>query len=78
MPRPTESPDWVIARRHQIGDQIRAARQRAHMSQEAVAHAVPMERPNYVRIELGQASATLDTLLLIANAIGVPLAQLVK
>lgn len=48
------------------------------MSQEAVAHAVPMERPNYVRIELGQASATLDTLLLIANAIGVPLAQLVK
>ncbi|QGV80113.1 hypothetical protein EIZ62_19115 [Streptomyces ficellus] len=37
-----------------------------------------MERPNYVRIEQGQSSATLDTLILIADAIGRSLAQLVR
>jgi transcriptional regulator with XRE-family HTH domain len=37
-----------------------------------------MERPNYNRIEQGHAAATLDTLLLIADAIGVPLAELVR
>lgn len=37
-----------------------------------------MERPNYVRIEQGQSSPLLDTLLLIADAIGVPLAHLVR
>ena len=39
---------------------------------------VPMERPNYVRIEQGQAAATIDTLILIADAIGAPLADLVR
>lgn len=78
MPRSTESPDWVLARRRHIGDQIRAARLHANLTQEGVANAIQMGRPNYVRIEQGQASPTLDTLILIADAIGVPLADLVR
>lgn len=77
MPRSTSPPEWVLARRRQIGDQIRAARLQANLTQEAVANAIPMDRASYVRIELGQAAALLDTLLLIADAIGVPLSELV-
>ncbi|MCX5229649.1 helix-turn-helix domain-containing protein [Streptomyces sp. NBC_00233] len=78
VPRSTPPPDWVLARRRQIGDQIRAARLHANLTQEAVAHAVPMDRATYVRIEQGQSAATLDTLLLVAGVIRVPLAQLVR
>lgn len=78
MPRSTASPAWVLARRRQIGDQIRAARIHANLTQEAVAHMIPLERPNYVRIEQGQAAPTIDTLILIADAIGVPLSHLVR
>lgn len=78
MPRSSETPDWVRTRRMQIGDQIRAARLYANLTQESVAHAIPMDRASYVRIEQGQSSATLDTLILIADAIGVPLAELVR
>ncbi|MFG2900995.1 helix-turn-helix domain-containing protein [Streptomyces zaomyceticus] len=78
MPRSIPPPDWVISRRRQIGDQIRAARLHANLTQEAVANAIPMERPNYNRIEQGHASPTLDTLLLIADVIGVSVADLVR
>ncbi|KKZ72270.1 helix-turn-helix domain-containing protein [Streptomyces showdoensis] len=78
MPRSTGSPPWVVDNRRRVGEQIRAARLRAQLTQEAVANRCEMERPNYVRIERGQASATLDTLFLIANALGVPLADLVR
>ncbi|MFC8272375.1 helix-turn-helix domain-containing protein [Streptomyces sp. NPDC057271] len=37
-----------------------------------------MDRAGYNRIEQGHAAATLDTLLRIADAIGVPLAHLVR
>ncbi|MGW1119243.1 helix-turn-helix domain-containing protein [Streptomyces tanashiensis] len=77
MPR-SNPPDWVLARRRQIGDQIRAARLHANLTQEAVANAIPMERPNYNRIEQGHSAATLDTLLLIADVLGVPLSELVQ
>ena len=78
MPRSTESPDWVAARRRTIGAQIRAARLHANLSQEQVAHAIPMDRATYVRIEQGQSSPLLDTLLLIAGALDVPLTELVR
>jgi transcriptional regulator with XRE-family HTH domain len=51
----------------------------AEMTQQAVAErAGGMDRATYVRIEQGQASPLLDTLILIADAIGVPLADLVR
>lgn len=77
MPRSSASPDWVLARRRAVGERIRDARVHASLTQEAVALAIPMDRASYVRIELGQASPVLDTLIAIADAIGVPLKELV-
>lgn len=37
-----------------------------------------MDRSTYIRIEQGQSAATLDTLFLVADVIGVPLAHLVR
>lgn len=37
-----------------------------------------MDRATYVRIERGQSSPLLDTLILISETIGVPLADLVR
>ncbi|WP_432113998.1 helix-turn-helix domain-containing protein [Streptomyces sp. S1] len=77
MPR-SAPPDWVLDRRWQIGAQIREARIQAGLTQDAVAHAIPMDRASYIRIEQGLVFPKLDTLLLIANVIGVPLAELVR
>lgn len=75
---PNDQPEWVRARRREIGDHIRAARQDAQLTQERVALQAGIERHNLNRIEQGHAAARLDTLLRIADAIGVPLADLVR
>jgi transcriptional regulator with XRE-family HTH domain len=77
MPR-TDPPEWVLTRRRVIGEAIREARQAAGLTQEGVALRIGMERPNYNRIEMGHSAARIDSLLLIADAIGVPLADLVR
>jgi transcriptional regulator with XRE-family HTH domain len=56
---------------------MRAARIRANLTQEGVALAAEIDRPSVVRIEQGQQSPTLDTLIRLADAIGVPLRELV-
>lgn len=79
MSRANHVPEYVIERRLRIAHQIRAARLGRRLSQQAVAErAGGMDRASYVRIERGQASPLLDTLILIADAIGVPLADLVR
>lgn len=60
-----------------MGETIRAARLHASLTQEAVALAAEIDRPSVVRIEAGQQSPTLDTLIRLARAIGVPLRDLV-
>lgn len=77
MPSASPPPDWVLVERQAVGDHIRAARLRAGLTQEAVALAAETDRPSVVRIELGQQSPTLDTLIRLAAAIGVPLRDLV-
>jgi transcriptional regulator with XRE-family HTH domain len=61
-----------------VGERIRAARIRADLTQERVALAAEIDRPSVVRIEQGQQSPTLDTLIRLAAVIGVPLSELVK
>lgn len=78
MPRAIPPPDWVIARRQAIGDHIRAAREAAHLTQQQVAERMEMDRGTYNRIEQGHASPMLDSMIRIADAIGVPLADLVR
>ncbi|MEU3654470.1 helix-turn-helix transcriptional regulator [Streptomyces sp. NPDC032161] len=71
-------PERVIARRRAIGDQIRAARLHANLTQEQVALRVGMSLAPYNRIEQGHSAARIDTLIRIADAIGVPLENLVR
>jgi transcriptional regulator with XRE-family HTH domain len=71
-------PERVLARRRQIGDQIREARLAAGWTQERLAERADLDRVSVVRIETGVASARLDHLLLIADALGQQLAFLVR
>lgn len=71
-------PDWVPARRRVIGDRIRAARVAARLTQEEVAGRCGLDRKTVNRLEQGRTSPLLDHLLLIADAIGVDLADLVR
>lgn len=71
-------PDWVLDRRRVIGDQIRAARLEANLTQQKVAELAGMERQAINRIEQGHQAALIDNLIRIADAIGVPLADLVR
>lgn len=73
MPR-----DRVIARRQAIGDQIRAARLHANLTQEQVALRAGIRIATYGDVEQGHSSPRLDTLIRIADAIGVPLSDLMR
>jgi DNA-binding XRE family transcriptional regulator len=71
-------PEQVLARRRVIGVQIRQARELADLTQERLAERADLDRVTIVRIETGVASPKLDHLLMIANALGVPLSHLVR
>lgn len=71
-------PDWVLARRRAIGDNIREARIRAGLTQEQLAELAGMDRQSINRIEQGHQAALIDNLIRIADALGVPLADLVR
>ncbi|MGW1463822.1 helix-turn-helix domain-containing protein [Streptomyces sp. NPDC002308] len=70
--------DRVLARRRAVGDRIRAARLHASLTQEAVSLRAGIGLDSYNRIERGHASPRLDSLIRIADAIGVPLSDLVR
>ncbi|MFI2078447.1 helix-turn-helix domain-containing protein [Streptomyces triculaminicus] len=70
-------PDWVITRRRAVGNRIRAVRLDQNMTQERLAELAGLDRQAVNRIEAGSASPRLDSLLRIAYALDVPLAQLV-
>lgn len=78
MPRSVPPPDWVLTRRRAIGDNIRTARLAAGLTQEQVALRIGMDRATYNRIEMGHSAALIDSLILIADALRVPLADLVR
>ncbi|MFF3928544.1 helix-turn-helix domain-containing protein [Streptomyces hirsutus] len=78
MPRPTPPDDRVIARRRQVGDQIRRVREHHNLSQQDVCGRSGIDVASYSRIEQGHSSPLLDTLIRIADAIGVDLAELVR
>lgn len=70
-------PAWVLARRQAVGTSIRTARRARGLSQERLAELAGMDRQAINRIEQGHQSALLDNLIRIADALGVPLAELV-
>lgn len=78
MPRPTQPDARVIARRREVGEQIRRVRLERNLSQREVCEQTGIDVATYSRIEQGHASPLLDTLIRIALAIGVPLEDLVR
>lgn len=77
MPSPTPPTPRVLQRRREIGDAVRAARLSANLTQEGLADAAGLSRQTIYRIELGERSARVDWLIVIADAVGVQLADLV-
>lgn len=75
---PNDPPAWLLQRRRDIGARIRHARLHRNLTQEALAERAGIDRQAVNRIEQGHVSPRLDTLLLIADALGVPLADLVR
>ncbi|REE62108.1 helix-turn-helix protein [Streptomyces sp. 3212.3] len=78
MSRPTQPDERVIARRRQVGEQIRHVREHHNLTQLEVCSRSGIDVASYSRIEQGHSSPLLDTLIRIADAIGVPLAELVR
>lgn len=78
MPPTEPPPAWVLAHRRIIGDRIRDGRSRRRLSQEALGELSGVDRQTINRIELGHVSTRIDTLMRIAAALGVRLADLVR
>lgn len=78
MPRSTPPDERVIARRRQVGEQIRRTREHHNLSQRQVCEKSGIDIASYSRIEQGHTSPLLDTLIRISDAIGVPLTELVR
>ncbi|MFF9898516.1 helix-turn-helix domain-containing protein [Streptomyces longispororuber] len=76
MPAPPSA--RVLAARRAVGERIRAARDYANLTQEKLGEACGLDRQTINRIEQGHASPRLDNLIRIADALGVPLADLVR
>ncbi|MEU0691578.1 helix-turn-helix domain-containing protein [Streptomyces uncialis] len=77
MPPPSPPPDWVLVKRRKIGDRIRAVRTAARLSQERLAEYAGIDRQAVNKIEMGHSAARVDTLIRIADALDVPLRDLV-
>ncbi|MFB7899915.1 helix-turn-helix domain-containing protein [Streptomyces xiamenensis] len=72
MPRPTRRlPAHTLQRRLAVGQLIREARLHANLSQEELAEQADLDRKTINRIEGGVMSPRVDSLLDIADALGV-------
>lgn len=57
----------------EIGETIRAARERAEMSQASLATKVGMQRENMIRVEKGRVNLTVETMVRIAEGLDMDL-----
>ena len=57
----------------EIGERVRVAREKAQLSQEALAEKIQMRRENVIRIEKGRANVTVETLVRVATGLGLEL-----
>ncbi|MEV0121872.1 helix-turn-helix domain-containing protein [Streptomyces sp. NPDC050703] len=70
-------PTWVKARRVEIGARIRAARLHANFTRVELGHRVGRDHRTIHRWEYATREPTLFDLLLLADALDVPLRDLV-
>ena len=71
-------PDWVPTRRREIGDRIRVHRRNAGLSQLRLGERIGRDHKTIHRYETAQRVPDLVDLLLIADALDIPLADLVR
>lgn len=71
-------PDWVVSERRAIGDNIRHLMLAANLTQEKLGLMTGIDRASINRIQMGHQAASIDTLILIASALAVPVEQLVR
>lgn len=71
-------PARVLARRQAIGGHIRAARTERKLTQETLGELTGLDRKTISRIEQGTHATLIDHLVLIADALDTPLADLVR
>ncbi|MET7759722.1 helix-turn-helix transcriptional regulator [Streptomyces sp. NPDC005389] len=76
--RRTPLPESVLLRRAALGDRMRELRTEAGLSQDQLADLIGMERRSVQRYESGERDPRYTELLLIADAFGVPVAELVR
>lgn len=76
MPSQDPVPEHVIAYRRAVGERIRIAREAAHLTQEQLAERTDLARNTVGNVELGHFSPRLDSLVMIAVAVRVPVAVL--
>ncbi|WP_327376184.1 helix-turn-helix domain-containing protein [Streptomyces sp. NBC_01216] len=76
--RRTPLPDAVLRRRTALGARIVELRRTAGLSQDQLADAIGMERRSIQRYEAGTRDPRFTDLVQIADALGVPLADLVR
>ena len=70
---PPAAPAIVI-----LGANLRRARQRAGLTQAELAQRAGLAQPAISLIEAGQANPTVQTIQQLADALGCPLAELLK
>ncbi|MFG2747254.1 helix-turn-helix domain-containing protein [Streptomyces chartreusis] len=75
---PHQQPPWVYDRRRALGRRIRDLRIREGHTQEAFAEMTDIDRRTFQRIEAGTSDPRYGDLLRIADALGVPLSELVR
>ncbi|MDK0520404.1 helix-turn-helix transcriptional regulator [Streptomyces sp. ML-6] len=75
--RPHPPSDRAAYRRH-VGEQIRAHRLAANLTQQALAESAGLEKQTVSLIENGHQSPRIDTVWRIARALGVSVADLVR
>ncbi|MFD4558952.1 helix-turn-helix domain-containing protein [Streptomyces sp. NPDC058469] len=71
-------PDWVLPRRREIGARIRTAREHAGLTQLQLGNLIGRDHRTIHRWEYAIRIPTLEDLLLLADAMGIPLSELVK
>ncbi|WP_406420920.1 helix-turn-helix domain-containing protein [Streptomyces sp. NBC_00842] len=74
----TPQPDWVVAQRQAVGERIRYARVDANLTQMKLAGLIGVDHRTIHRIEHGTSDPGLGLLIMLADAVRVPLADLVR
>jgi transcriptional regulator with XRE-family HTH domain len=75
---PDPPPDWELARRRVIGGRIRDARLRANLTQMRLAERIGVDHRTVHRWEYATSVPNLSNLLLLADACGVSIVDLVR